>query len=306
MNRLATAFVAVSGIAAFAQQPAAQAPREIEIRRELSYGTHDGVVLMGDLYVPKAPGKYPAIVAVHGGGWQAGSRAGYRFWGPYLASRGIVLYAIDYRLLKPGQPSYPQAVHDVRAAVQFVKSRAADLKIDPDRVGLMGDSAGAHLAALVALAGDAPQFAKSYPNDPYANVSTKVKAVVSAYGVFDLVAQWNHDQIQRAGDQISEKFLGKSPTEDRKIYFDASPMSYAINANNQISFLLTWGTVDDIADPATQSEAFMTALKQANFFVRPVPVIGAPHFWFADPIEDPRGHVGFVAPYVLRFLEGRL
>jgi len=306
MNKLVAALIAASFLSLFAQLARAQQLREVEIRRDLSYGTHDGVTLIGDLYAPKAAGKYPVLVAVHGGGWQGGSRAGYRYWGPYLAGHGIALYAIDYRLLKPGQPSYPQAVHDVRAAVQFVKSKAADLKIDPDRVGLMGDSAGAHLAALVALAGDAPIFAKGYPGDPYAAVSTKVKAVVSAYGVFDLVAQWNHDQIQRASDQIAEKFLGKPPTEDRRIYFDASPMNYATKANNQVSFLLTWGTADDIADPETQSQAFMTALKQANFFVRPVPVAAAPHFWFADPIDDPRGHSGFVAPQVLRFLEGRL
>ena len=306
MTKFAAFILAASIVCTLAPPAPAQQMREVEIRRDLAYGTHDGVSLIGDFYVPKAPGKYPVMVAVHGGGWQGGARAGYRYWGPYLAERGIALYAIDYRLLKPGQPSYPQAVHDVRAAVQFVKSKAADLKIDPDRVGLMGDSAGAHLAALVALAGDAPVFAKGYPGDPYAAVSTKVKAVVSAYGVFDLVAQWNHDQIQRSYDQISEKFLGKPPTEDRRIYFDASPMSYATKANNQVSFLLTWGTADDIADPATQSQAFMTALKQANFFVRPVPVSAAPHFWFADPIDDPRGHSGFVAPQVLRFLEGRL
>jgi acetyl esterase/lipase len=68
---------------------------------------------------------------VHGGGWQGGAKAGYRFWGPYLNQRGIALYAIDYRLSKPGQPAYPQEVQDVRAAIQFVKSKAADLKADP-------------------------------------------------------------------------------------------------------------------------------------------------------------------------------
>jgi acetyl esterase/lipase len=106
------------------------------------------LALAGDYYVPKAPGKYPVVVAVRGGGWQGGTKGGYRFWGPYLNQQGIALYAIDYRLSKPGQPAYPQEVQDVRAAVQFVKSKAADLKADPERVGLMGDSAGAHLAAL--------------------------------------------------------------------------------------------------------------------------------------------------------------
>jgi dipeptidyl aminopeptidase/acylaminoacyl peptidase len=132
-----------------------------------------------------------------------------------------------------------------------------------------------------------------------------VKAVVSAYGIYDMVGQWNHDQVARPRDQISEKFLGKSPMEDRKIYFDASPLSYALKSNNQVSFFLTWGTADDIVDPH-QSEEFMLALKQAEFFVRPASVPSAPHFWMGDPIDDPRGNVGLVAPQILRFLETRL
>jgi acetyl esterase/lipase len=277
-----------------------------EIRRDLQYATHDGVALAGDYYVPKAPGKYPVVVAVHGGGWQGGAKAGYRFWGPYLNQRGIALYAIDYRLSKPGQPAYPQEVQDVCAAIQFVKSKAADLKADPERVGLMGDSAGAHLAALTALANDSAPFANAYPSDPYASVNPRVKAVVGAYGVYDMLQQWMHDQVARPRDQIVEKFLGKPPMDDRKLYFESSPISYATRANNQTSFFLTWGTADDIADPATQSEAFMLALKQAGFFVRPAPIAAAPHFWMSDPIDEPRGHVGFVAPQIARFLADRL
>jgi acetyl esterase/lipase len=281
-------------------------PREVEIRRDLKYATHDGVALAGDYYVPKAPGKYPVLVAVHGGGWQAGTRTGYRFWGPYLAEHGMALYAIDYRLAKPDQPSYPQAVEDVRAAIRFVKYKAADLKADPDRVGLMGDSAGAHLAALVGITGDGGPAGHAYPDDPYATLSPRVKAVVAFYGIYDMVPQWMHDQINRPRDQIVEKFLGKTPMDDRKIYFDASPISYATRANNKTSFFLTWGTADDIADPATQSEAFLLALKQAEFFVRSASIVGAPHFWMADPFDDPHSHVVFVAPQILRFLEGRL
>lgn len=280
--------------------------REVEVQKDLQYATHDGVALMGDYYVPKAPGKYPVMVAVHGGGWQGGAKAGYRYWGPYLAQRGIALFAIDYRLTKPGQPSYPKSAQDVRAAVQFVKYKATDLKADPERVGLMGDSAGAHLAALIGLAGDLAPFAGAYSNDPFTSVSARVKAVIGSYGVYDMVQQWQHDQVARPRDQIVEKFLGKPPMEDRKVYFESSPISYATRGNNQTSFFLTWGTADDIADPATQSEAFLLALKQAEFFVRLAPVVGAPHFWMADPIDDSHGHPAFVAPQILRFLEGRL
>jgi len=255
--------------------------------------------------VPKAAGKYPVVVAVHGGGWQGGTKATYRSWGPYLAQHGIALYSIEYRLAKAGQPSYPKPVQDVRAAIQFVKYKADELKADPQRIGLMGDSAGSHLAALIALAGDESPFRGAYPSDPYANVDAKVKAVVAAYGVYDLVQQWNHDQVARPGDQIVEKLLGKPPMDDRKVYFEASPLSYATRANNQVSFLLTWGTADDVVDPA-QSESFLLALKQAQFFVRLVPVTNAPHAWMGDPLDEPRGYVGFVLPQIVRFLETRL
>lgn len=285
---------------------AAQAPSPtVEVRRNVVYATHDGVALSGDYYVPQAAGRYPVVVAVHGGGWQGGSRASHRFWGPYLAGRGIALFAIDYRLSKPGQPTFPQAVHDVRAAMQFVKHNAADLKIDPERTAFMGDSAGAHLTSLVALAGDTPLFAKGYPADPYASMSTSVKAVVAAYGVYDLVAHWHHDQITRPRDQIVEKFLGKAPMDDRRVYFDASPVSYATIAPNRPGFLLVWGTGDDVADP-TQSELFMTALKQAGIMARRIAIPDAPHFFMSDPLDDPSSPVHHVAPQVLRFLQGRL
>ena len=102
--------------------------------------------------------RFESSVTILGGGWQAGSRNSYQTWGSYLSKRGIAVYSVDHRLSKPGQPSYPQAVHDVVAAIRFVKHNAADLNVDPDRVALMGGSAGGHLVALVGLAGDTPLF----------------------------------------------------------------------------------------------------------------------------------------------------
>ena len=284
----------------------AQAPRETAVRFDVAYATHDGVTLTGDYYAPKAPGKYPIVVAVHGGAWQTGNGHNYRTWGPYLAARGIALFSIDYRLSKPGQPSYPQAVHDVRAAIQFVKHQAADLNVDPERVALMGDSAGGHLVAMVGLAGEAPHFSNAYPNDPYAAVSPRVTAVVGVYGIYDLVQQWNHDQIHRPRDQITEKFVGKAPMDDRKLYFDASPMSYAVRGVNQPAFLLTWGTADDVVEPATQSEAFLIALKQAGIYVRTAIIPSGPHFWIGEPLDEPRSWVSAVSFQIVRFLETRL
>ena len=96
------------------------------------------------------------------------------------------MFAISYRLMKPGVKTYPGAVYDVKAAIQYVRANAAELGVDPARIGVMGDSAGAHLAALVALAGDEPQFSAEYRNDPHAATPANVKAVVGFYGVYDM------------------------------------------------------------------------------------------------------------------------
>jgi len=278
---------------------------EFAVRQSVEFAVHDGVKLVGDLYMPKRD-KAPVMLGIHGGGWQQGDRSLYKHWGPFYAQNGIALFAIEYRLSKPDKATYPQAVHDVRAAVQFVRGRAGELGFDPDRIGLQGDSAGGHLAALVGLAGDSELFAGGYRDDPHANVSTRVKAVVSVYGVYDMAAQWNHDLAPRPRESITAKFLGKHLYDDRRIYFDASPLSHVTTRMNATSFYLAWGTEDDIVDPATQAVPFRDALKQAGYFVRTVTVPGAPHFWSSEPIDQPSSYSGLVGPRVLRFLQEKL
>jgi acetyl esterase/lipase len=279
---------------------------KFELRRNVVYANHDGVELTGDFYLPAAPGPHPVIVNVHGGYWRRGSRDTFQHWGPYLAARGYAGFTVSYRLSKPGKKSYPEVVHDIRAAVQFTRSRAQDFRVDPDRIALWGNSAGAHLAALVALAGDSELFKGGYPQDPYAAVSTKVKALIGTYGIYDLLPQWRQSQIGNPGDNLVESMLGAPPTRDRRIYFDASPISHAIVANNKTAVFVIWGTEDDVVDCKAQSLEFLLALKQAEFQARPCVVQGAPHYWLSDPIDEPGSHSGFVAPRLLRFLAERL
>ena len=296
---LAAALAAVAATPAAAQGAADS--------RTIGYVEHDGVKLSGELYLPKGVAKAPVIVAVHGGGWQAGSPASYKHWGPYLARQGFGVFAIGYRLSKPGAKTYPGAVYDVKAAIQYLRANAAQLGVDGDRIGAMGDSAGAHLVALTALAGD--EFASEYRSDPHAATPANVKTVIGFYGVYDMQAQWAHDQIARPRDQITEKFLGVTPMQSRRAYFDASPMSYATvekNEKTRTRFLLIHGTNDDIVDPASQSQAFLTALKQAGFFARTIVVPGSGHFWASEPVEEANTYAAQAAPQLLRFLQAGL
>jgi acetyl esterase/lipase len=284
---------------------------EVTIRRNIEYAEHDGVKLYGDLYHPRARERrqlpvVPVVIAVHGGGWSGGTRATYKYWGPYLAERGFAVFAIDYRLAKPDQKSYPAAVYDVRAAVQFVRAKAASLAIEPDQIALMGDGAGAQLAALAALANSEPQFSSQYKNDPDAGTAATVRAVAVFYGIYDLAAQWQHDQLARPLDQVTSQFLGSQPMTNRQVYFEASPISYATVNNNKPAFLVIYGTSDEVVNAAQQSQAFQAALRQAGFFAHRIEIPSVGHYWVSDPFSDPQSPNAYVGPRLLRFLDNAL
>lgn len=275
----------------------------VQTKTGIAYANHDGVELLGDLYLPVGAKAAPALIAVHGGAWIMGARSAFQYWGPYLAARGIATFAISYRLVTKSK-MFPQAVQDVMAAVQFVRGKANEFGVDPQRIGLLGASAGAHLASLAALGGS--KFAGFYPQDAFASLSSEVKALVGVYGIYDMVAMWTSCQVQWPVGNIVERFLGVPPMADRQIYFDASPMSYATLANNKLAVMLVTGSADDLVDPKEQNDAFLLALKQAGFYVRPCVVTGAPHYWLNDPIDDPTGFTAFLAPRLMRFLAEKL
>ena len=275
----------------------------VTIHHGIAYAEHDGVELLGDLYMPKDRRDAPALVAVHGGGWVQGARSAFQYWGPYLAARGVALFSIGYRLAAKSK-TYPHAVTDVLAGVQFMRGKAGELGIDPQRIGLIGASAGAHLAALAALGG--AKFAGAYPQDPFAAMPASVKALVAVYGIYDVLAMWTSYQVQGGAENNIQKFLGAAPMENRQLYFDASPVSYATYANNKVAVLLVTGTEDDLVDRRAQTEPFQLALKQAGFFVRPCIIHGAPHYWMNDPIEESESYSGFLAPRLMRFLAEKL
>jgi acetyl esterase/lipase len=281
---------------------------EVTVQREIVFIRRQETTLAADLYLPRDRADFPALVALHGGGWKRGDRSRYHHLGNYLAQHGVALFAADYRLANPdkGFSNYPAAVADVRDAIRYLRKNAVEFGIDPDRIGVIGDSAGGHLGSLVALAGNEPRFRDADADASLEGVTSRVKVVVGVYGVYDMLAQWDHDQRTRPLDHITESFLGISAIENRIIYQEASPLTYVTSAAAGLSFLIAWGTADDICEPKTQSEAFVEALKRVGCYVRTVIVSDAPHFWISDPIEEANSYTGFLAPRLLRFLKERL
>jgi len=279
---------------------------EIETRLSMTYATHDSVALAGDLYLPKNASPCPVLIGVHGGGWVQGARSAFQYWGPYLAARGIALFAVSYRLAKAGQKTFPHAVQDVLAAIQFVRGNAKEFNVAGDRIGVFGHSAGGNIGALAALGGGSPLFAGGYPQDAHVKESAAVKVFAGVYGVYDLANMWHTYQQQSPRQNNIELFLGASLPENRQLYFDASPISYATTANNKVAVHLSVGTEDDLVDRRANTDAFVLALKQAGFFVRSTILQGAPHYFGSDPIDEPDSFSGFLAPRLMRFLAEKL
>ena len=249
----------------------------------LLVAVHDGVELRADAFIPNGEGPFPAFVMVHGGAFVKGDRSSYAPWGRFLAANGYAALSTSYRLATADRTTSPEAIWDVKAAVQLVRGSAAELRVDPARIGILGGSAGGYLAAMVALTATDPAFANPYP-DPFQDVSAAVSVAVPMAGLFDLVACWEYDRVSRPpGDQPLERYLGGTPLTERRRYYEASPVFHASAANaTGTRWLITWGMSDEVVPPASNSEALVRDLQLAGALVRVAPIPGAGHFWYME------------------------
>jgi acetyl esterase len=154
-HRLASSLAAV-GLSAAAitigsQGAASGAPGGVHITQNIEYAHPDGVSLRLDAFVPGGAGPFPGLIALHGGGWVVGDKTEWDNNCRGLALQGFACFSVDYRLA-PDHP-YPAAVQDALAAVGWLRGHADEYHVDPTRLGAIGSSAGAHLAAMIGYTG---------------------------------------------------------------------------------------------------------------------------------------------------------
>ena len=210
----------------------------------------------------------------------------------------------SYRLATAGRTTFPEAIWDVKAAVQHLRGSAAELRVDPERIGILGGSAGGYLAAMVALTDDEPAFANPYP-DAFRDRSAAVSVVVPMAGLFDLAKIWEHDRTTRPdGSGPLELFLGGTPFTARRRYYEASPIFHASTHNARgTKWLIAWGTHDEVSPPESQSLALARQLQMAGALVRLCPIVGAAHFWYMEgEVEEPGSANAELAGRLLGFL----
>ena len=149
----------------------------VDIRQDVVFGTGGGRELRCDVYTP--PGEErsrPAVLLIHGGGWRQGDKTQLRGYGILLGRAGYVCVVSEYRLV--GESAWPAQVHDVKAALRWTRAHAEELGVDPERIALEGNSAGAHLVLFAAGTANVPEYEGEGGNP---GVSTHVGAVIGIY-----------------------------------------------------------------------------------------------------------------------------
>jgi acetyl esterase/lipase len=257
---VASLCIVFGAIAGYAQQPAAQTVTKTNI----AYGPDPAQHL--NLCLPAAgqPGPHPAVVLIHGGYWTMGDKGMYAELCHGAANEGIVAAAIDYRLAN-GDPHHfwPAPLVDAQLAVRWLRSHAGEFAIDPSRICVLGDSAGAHLAAFLAV------LDHTAPGDysgVLANVSSSVACAVDNFGPVDLTVDsfWPPD-LQLFGNQ------DRTQVKDQERA--ASPLFLV--GPHTAPILIAHGR-DDKAVNIAQSMQFADQLKAQHVPVRMI-VVNAGH-----------------------------
>jgi len=266
-------------------------PNGVVATPDVEYANLNGYrPLVLDIYRAKQGAvRRPLVVYVHGGGWRRGdSRTNGAFANfpdvlASLAARGYVVAAINYRL--SGEARYPAAVRDVNSAIAFLRLHARDWHIDPGRIVLWGDSAGAHLAAMSATTCNEPRFAPPLSTGrmsrrqaaaaPAPRVSDCVQAVVTWYGLFDLTRLAGPTGNRGIADDVQE-FLGCGPGSCGDLARSASPLA---NVSPRTPPMLLIHGTDDTEVPYGQTVEMAAALRAAHVRMQMQLIKGANHGW---------------------------
>jgi acetyl esterase/lipase len=284
------ALLGVAGLLVRAEVERPTLPRGVVAYTDLVYRRDGDHRARLDIYARAGPvparGR-PAVLAIHGGGWRGGSKHDYGPMAGALVEHGYVVVAVDYRLSRPGAPSWPANRDDLRAAVRWVRGHAAAYGVDPNRIAVMGASAGGHLAALIATCPEGPSpGAAASPA-----ISARVQAVIDFYGPSDLSALAAGSPHARPSLTL---YLGGGPDAVPDRYEAASPARHV--TPDTPPTLLIHGA-DDWLVPLDQSRRLAAALHAAGVHHRLIVVEGARHgFGFQVGSRD-------LLPEVLAFLQ---
>ncbi|MEJ1974095.1 MAG: alpha/beta hydrolase [Lacunisphaera sp.] len=224
------------------------------------------------VYIPKVAGRFPALLDVHGGGWEQRQVESDKPLMERLATHGYVTALVSYRLSAVAK--YPAQLYDVKTAIRFLRAHAEELQIDPAHLGLIGGSAGGQLVALAGMTNGRAEYEGPGENQQY---SSAAQACIVMAATMDLYAE----NLAKTG-HFQEAYLGYSCAERPDLFKDASPLFHVTEKAPPVVF------IEGENDHKKIGRAEMMARLQSfgietNLHVLP----GAPHpFWMSQPWLD--------------------
>ncbi|MBX7072596.1 MAG: alpha/beta hydrolase [Pirellulales bacterium] len=275
--RIPSIFGALCVLASVAFQPlvaalADEPPADVELRKNVVYGKAGDEELTLHLARPKKiDSTLPVIVYIHGGGWRAGNKDGHLDEIQAAAQRGYISASVGYRFA-PAH-IFPAQVEDVKCAIRYLRANAKELSLNPERIGAIGYSAGAHLSMMLGTM-DSADGLEGSGGSP--DQSSKVQAVVAYFGPTNFNVPYPAQSTP-----IVEQFLGGSREEKAEAYKRASPVTY-VNEGDAPT-LIFQGT-KDILVPFEQAFDMVTALTKAGVPGRAELLFGVGHGWGGEQI----------------------
>ena len=235
----------------------------------LEFASVEGRSLQLDLHRPEAE-KPLLLVYVHGGAWRAGSRADVPVLG--LLRHGFAVASVDYRLSTEAR--FPAQIHDIKAAIRFLRAKAGELRIDTTRIAIVGSSAGGHLAALTGLTNGHAELEGRVGEHP--DSSSRIDAIVSYYGASNLQSILGQSTEFGLGVRVPalKLLLGDVPEKKPTLAKLASPVAHLDAEDPPV--LLLHGNADPQMPPA-QSDEFKIACEKAGVAARLIILRGAKH-----------------------------
>lgn len=231
------------------------APSDETAHRNIVYARPGGTDLKLDLYVPRSPGPAPIVLWFHGGAWKYGTKE-FNFHLRDLTRHGFAVATVQYRKLQAAP--WPGALQDAEAGLSWLKLNAARYHLDPNRVFLTGESAGGHLAAVLAA-----KLGRS-----------QVRAVCLLYAPTDLESLWKKYEGFSGTNQIFVEFFGRDEKQGRRLTREASPV--ALVRRSMPPTLMIHGDNDWIV-PVAQSEALHARLSDLGVESKLIVIKGQNH-----------------------------
>ena len=261
-------------------------PPGVNVEKDIAYAGTKNPRQALDLYLPKAPKgdkPLPVVVNIHGGAWMGGDKSqGVGAIAGLVASGDYTAASVGYRL--SGEATWPAQIHDCKAAIRWVRANAEKYHLDPDRIGVIGGSAGGHLVAMLGTGGGVEGLEGGL--GPYKGVSSKVRCVVDEFGPSELLTMGDAPSSMDHNSPTSpeSRLLGSPVRESREIAAAASPITHV--SKDDPPFLIIHGD-KDMTVPFDQSERLTKALKGSGVEVLFIKVEGGGHGGFRNP-EIPR------------------